>query len=265
MVMHSNAHQRTASATYLANAAILVTGLGGKVLFDPFFHTSFGTYQLVPDEIKQPLMQGEAPYNNITAIVVSHAHADHFAAAEVLSYLQAFPEPRLIAPKQAVDKVLALLKNQQSAKQVGSQMHSVNLALGDAPISVEVGMMTFEAVRIPHSGWPGRADIQNIVFRVTLGHPLDGASTVMHMGDADADDGHYLPYQQHWQKRESDMAFPPYWFYGYAEGNDILNVIINARQSGGVHVPVAVPKSVKNSVHDYFYRPGEQRNIAHQH
>jgi L-ascorbate metabolism protein UlaG (beta-lactamase superfamily) len=265
MVTQGKAHQHSASATYLANAAILVTGPGGKVLFDPFFHTSFGTYQLVPEDIKQALMQGVAPYNNINAIVVSHAHADHFAADYVLSYLQAFPETKLIAPKQAVDKVLALIKGKQGAKQIESQMHSVDMVLGDAPVSVEVGMMTFEAVRIPHSGWPGRADIQNIVFRVTLGNSAAGASTVMHMGDADANDDHYLPHKQHWQKRQSDMAFPPYWFYGAAEGNDILNEIINTRQSVGIHVPVAVPNSLNNSTHDYFSKPGEQRDIAHKH
>jgi L-ascorbate metabolism protein UlaG (beta-lactamase superfamily) len=265
MAMHSKAHQRAASAMYLGNEAILVSGVGGKVLFDPFFHKNFGVYQLVPDEIKRAIIQGEVPYDNINAIVVSHAHGDHFAAEDVLSYLLAFPRTKLIGPKQAVDQVLALLKAHHNAKQIGSQMHSIDLVLGDAPVSVEAAMMTFEAVRIPHSGWPGRADIQNIVFRVTLGNGADGASTVMHMGDADADDGHYLPYKQHWQERETDMAFPPYWFYASAEGNDILQEIINARQSVGVHVPVVVPRNLKNSAHDYFSRPGEQRNIGHQH
>ena len=265
MAIHSEAHQRAASATYLGNEAILVTGLGGKVLFDPFFHTNFGIYQLVPDGIKQALIHGKAPYDNINAIVISHAHADHFAAQDVLSYLQTFAKTKLIAPKQAVDKVLALITDRKSAKQIGSQMHSIDLALGDAPLSVEVGMMTFEAVRIPHSGWPGRAEIENIVFRVTLANGSNGASTVMHMGDADGNVQHYLPYKQHWQTRQTDMVFPPYWFYDSAQGNDILQEIINARQSAGVHVPVAAPSRLKNSAHDYFSRPGEQRKITHQH
>jgi hypothetical protein len=56
-------------------------------------------------------------------------------------------------------------------------------------------------VRIPHAGWPGRADIENLVFRVTLKSQSESV-TVMHMGDAD--DNHYLPYKSHWQKRISD-------------------------------------------------------------
>jgi L-ascorbate metabolism protein UlaG (beta-lactamase superfamily) len=265
IAMQGRAHQDAASVTYLGNEAILVTGQAGKVLFDPFFHTNFGIYQLVPDEIKLAVMQGTAPYDDINAIVISHAHGDHFAAEEVLSYLQTFPQTKLIAPKQAVDKVLALLKGEQGAKQIEGQMHSVDLVLGDEPVMVQTAMMSFEAVRIPHSGWPGRAEIQNMVFRVTLGKSAEGALTVMHMGDADADDGHYLPHKQHWQKRLTDMAFPPYWFYASAEGNDILNEIINAKQSVGLHVPLVVPNSLKHSAHDYFSKPGELRDIKHQH
>ena len=49
---------------------------------------------------------------------------------------------------------------------------------------IEFGPLLVEAVRIPHSGWPDhRADVENIVFRVTL----DKETTVMHFGDADVD------------------------------------------------------------------------------
>ena len=262
---YSNAHQRSATATYLGNEAILVTSDGGKVLFDPFFHSSFGVYQLVPEDIRLAIMRGTQPYNNIDVIVISHAHGDHFSPGDVLSYLQAFPLTKLVAPKQAVEQILENIKGHESEKQLQSQMISVALVLGDKAISVEVGSITFEAVRIPHSGWPGRADIENIVFRVTLNDGSDGASTVMHMGDADANDEHYLPHKQHWLKRITDTAFPPYWFYGSAEGNDILNEIINAKHSIGLHVPVIVPNSLKKSGKDYFSKPGEQRKITHQH
>ena len=68
-----------------------------------------------------------------------------------------------------------------------------------------------DAVRIPHAGWPSRADIENLVFRVPLKN--QGTSvTVMHLGDADPDADHYLQYKDHWQQRVSDTALPPYWF-----------------------------------------------------
>jgi ribonuclease BN (tRNA processing enzyme) len=251
------AHEQVHTATYLGNEAVLVTGTKSKVLFDPFFHRNFGQYQLVPKHIKSAIMQGKTPYDDIDAIVISHAHGDHFAAEEVLSYLQAFPDTKLVAPQQAVD-ALSELDNSQA---IMPQVLSVKLALGDKPIQILVGEITVEAVRIPHAGWPGRADVENLIFRVAL----DDNLTVMHMGDADANDDHFLPYKTFWQERESDTAFPPYWFFSSAEGNDILDIIINAREHIGVHVPIVVPTSLKKGSKDYFSKPGEKRNVSHQH
>ena len=251
------AHESFQTATYLGNEAVLVTGTKSKVLFDPFFHNNFGQYQLVPEDIRSAIMQGNAPYDDIDVIVISHAHGDHFAADDVLAYLLAFPNTKLVAPQQAVD-ALTELKNSQA---IMPQVLSVKLALGDKPTQILVGDITIQAVRIPHAGWPGRANVENLVFRVALDDDL----TVMHMGDADANDNHFLPYKTFWQERISDTAFPPYWFFSSAEGNDILEIIINAREHIGVHVPMLVPKSLKKGTKDYFSKPGEKRKISHQH
>jgi hypothetical protein len=112
-------------------------------------------------------------------------------------------------------------------------------------------------VRIPHAGWPARAEVENLVFRVTL---PDGA-TVMHMGDADANDDHFLPQQMHWQQKVTNTAFPPYWFFYSAEGRDILEQIINAKQHIGVHVPVKVPKQLSTSGKMFYSAPGQVTDL----
>lgn len=257
---HSVALAHQASVTYVANEGVLITKGDKKVLFDPFFHQAFGTYQLVPEDIKQAIFSGSSPFDNLTAIIISHAHGDHFAADDVLKYLQQYPNTQLIAPEQAVTELIALA----GAKQIFAQVTSVKLAFNQTPKTMEVAGLVIEAVRIPHAGWPGRADIENLVFRVTLKNQSESV-TVMHMGDADPDDVHYLPYKDHWQKRETDTALPPYWFYFSAEGRDILTEILNVKKSVGIHVPIDVPNQLKSSSHDYFSRPGEMRKIDKSH
>lgn len=274
------------SATYLANESVLVSNGHSKVLFDPFFHNNYGQYQLVPAETLKQVFAGQAPFDNIDAIVISHAHGDHFAADEVLRYLSLYPSTKLIAPQQAINELTAL----DGAEKISSQLYPVKLAFNQAPQQIALGELIFEGVRIPHAGWPGRADIENIVFRVTLPNIEEPNSknlndkarsetrsasetnnsqkesiTVMHMGDADANDDHYLPFKAHWQSRETDMAFPPYWFFYQLEGNYILEELINAKQHVGVHVPMKVPKRLQESGKDYFSEPGEQRSVAHKH
>jgi len=252
------AHQ--ASVTYVANEAVLITNGDKKVLFDPFFHQAFGTYQLVPEDTKQAIFNGTPPFDNLTAIIISHAHGDHFAADDVLQYLQRYPNTQLIAPQQAITELSTLA----GAKQVLPQVSSVKLAFNQTPKTLEVAGLVIDAVRIPHAGWPGRADIENLVFRVTLKNQ-DTSVTVMHMGDADPDDNHYLQYKDHWQKRVTDTALPPYWFYFSAEGRDILSDILNIKKSIGIHVPIKIPSQLQSSGEDYFSKPGEMRKIVDSH
>ena len=255
-----SAHQP--SVNYVANEAVLITNGDKKVLFDPFFHQAFGTYQLVPKETKQAIFSGTPPFDNLTAIIISHAHGDHFAADDVLKYLLKYPNTRLIAPQQAVAELVALV----DTKSVLSQVTGVKLVFNQAPQILEVAGLFIDAVRIPHAGWPGRAGIENLVFRVTLINQ-DTSVTVMHMGDADPNDDHYLLYKEHWEKRISDIALPPYWFYSSAEGRDILTDILNVKRVIGIHVPVNIPSQLKSSGQDYFSKPGEIRvvNNSHRH
>ena len=254
------AHQ--ASVSYVANEAVLITNGDKKVLFDPFFHKAFGIYQLVPEETQQAIFSGTPPFDNLTAIIISHAHGDHFAAEDVLKYLLKYPNTQLIAPQQAVTELSALV----GGSQIQSQVTSVKLAFNQTPKTLEVAGLVIDAVRIPHAGWPGRANVENLVFRVTLKNQSSSV-TVMHLGDADPNEDHYLPYKDHWQKRISDTALPPYWFYSSAEGRDILTDILNVKKSIGIHVPIEIPSQLKSSGEDYFSKPGEMRNVgkSHQH
>lgn len=256
--LQTQAHD--ASATYVANEAVLVINGDKKVLFDPFFHKAFGIYQLVPQSTKQAIFAGKTPFDNITAIVISHAHADHFAADDVLRYLKDYPNTKLVGPSQAINELRAL----KGAQLVEDQLKGIHLGFNDAPKSVEVAGLLIEAVRIPHAGWPNRADIENMVFRVTLQDPKLPL-TVMHMGDADPDYDHYLPYKEHWQARKTHTNFPPYWFYYSLEGKDIIDSLLNTQHSIGVHVPVKVPKELIDTGEDFFSKPGESRILKHEH
>ena len=256
-VSHDN---HTSSATYLGNAAILVQDESTKLLFDPFFHKDFSIYQLVPEDIRQAIFQGASPYNNINFVFISHAHDDHFSAIDLLNYLKRHSKVQLVAPKQAIDQLMALSEFSDNDKSLMPRLHAVPLGYGDMAWSKTINNTHVSAVRIPHAGWPSRAEVENLVFRVTL---IDG-STVMHMGDADPDDEHYLPYKLHWQKQITDTAFPPYWFFFSAEGRDILDDIINAKQHIGVHVPVEVPKRLIGSNKLFFSKPGQVAEI-HKH
>jgi L-ascorbate metabolism protein UlaG (beta-lactamase superfamily) len=255
------AHEKEATATYLANEGVMISAGDVKVLFDPFFHNDYGIYQLVPEKIMNSIMSNTAPYNNINAIFVSHAHGDHFAEEDMLAYMLTHTKVELVAPTQAIVELQKL----DGYKQIEKRITRIELAYKQKPISFTVKGIKVDAVRIPHAGWPGRADISNIVYRVTLPALVEHeALTFIHMGDADPNDSHFRPLAEFWNAQKTTVAFPPYWFFLSATGNYILDYRINADTSIGVHVPKNVPVPLMMSKKPYFSEPGEVINIENK-
>lgn len=239
--------------TYLGNEGIMVSDGHMTILFDPLYPNGFGVYQMVPSEVRSALMAGDAPYDQVDAIFISHMHPDHFSVDEIITYLEQHAHVRLYAPTQAVD----WMREETENVAIFERVIGVPLERLEAPMSFQEGDMTIDVVRIPHAGWPGRADVSNLVWRVTL---ADGV-TVMHMGDADPNDSHYEPHAGHWQKTRTHTAYPPYWFFLSEAGQLILDERLNTQNATGVHVPTELPADLFVSGADFFHTPGETRTL----
>jgi len=241
-------------ARFIANEAVMVQQGETKILFDPMPLTGFGTYPDVPQKDIDAMMAGKAPYDGVDAVFISHAHRDHFSAEAMNAYMAKQTGVRLIAPLQAIAMMMADPGWDDSFKK---RTAPIKLEFGDAPASFYTDDLDISAVRIPHSGWPGRANIENIVYRITL----NDAITVAHMGDADIDPAHYKPYaKKHWALKAIDLAMPPYWIYLDPDGREVLE-IMNVSESVGIHVPIKVPADLKASGGDFFHINGETRAI----
>lgn len=253
-----------ASATYLGNAALLVTNKDHKILFDPFFHQDFGIYRLVPKDVHQKIMAGEAPYDNIDAVFISHAHDDHFDVGDVVSYMQRHNNTQLVVPEQALVK----LQEHGLSGDMLNRVHAVSSSNKSYPQNLSLDGISINAIPIPHAGYPYRfKDVENILFHVTLGEDKKGmkAATVIHLGDAGDKDEHFLPYKAFWEEQSTDISFPPYWFLMSAEGRDILNDIIKSKRHIGIHVPKEIPSYLEHSGEEYFSKPGKVIVLKHTH
>lgn len=249
------------TAHYMANEGLMVVHEDTKILFDPIFRNTYGSYILLPPEMEAALYAGEAPFDGVDAVFISHYHGDHFSPEDMLTLMQAQTGISLYAPQQAVSAMRQVASAGQSS--VFERVNSVSLAYQDAPVTLAMPGLEIEAVRIPHSGWPtGRVDVENIAWRVTL----DDKTTVLHMGDADPNDVHFARDEDYWARNSPHMAFPPYWFFSSTSGREILANRIKPLRSVGVHVPAAIPadpiqRPAELRNFDLFITPGETRTI----
>ena len=251
-----HSHHANSSAEFIAHAAVMVESGPTKILFDPIFDKDYGSFQLVAEETQALMMAGQAPFDGVDAVFVSHAHGDHFAAGLTIDYLIANPEVKLFVPEQAL-KQLEVDTRWNAALKARTQSDQIALnASLEGAFDLGGEQVDVTRLRLPHAGGARQAKIENLVYRVSL----SSDATVMHLGDADPDKNGLRAQSLLFNKRESDMAFVPFWFIG-AASEPSVNSLLNAEHVIGVHVPKKVPVSLVNSGADYFSVPGERREI----
>ena len=256
-----NVHAHEAGhARYLGNEGVLVAHGETKVLFDAFYADSYGQYVLVSEATKSAMLAGEPPFDSVDAIFVSHVHGDHFTAQPALEYLRANEAVVLYGSSQIRDALAAVTGEDDPALE---RVRVVSVARGEPATRIEIGDLAIAAVNIPHAGWPERAEIINLAFRVSL----DDAVTVMHLGDADPAPVHFEPHEAYFAERTLHAVFPPYWFYGTESGRAILSDQLGAEASIGIHVPSQAigngPAWRQRFDGDLFTDPGETRELIH--
>jgi len=252
-------HPAAGSAQYIANEGVMVESGEVKILFDPIFDNGFGAFKLVEPETKTRLMTGQAPFDNVDAVFVSHAHGDHFAAGEMISFLIAQPNVQLFAPPQALDQMQEHESwDEALLPRVSAKALELN-ASEDRVLELDGTPIAMTRLRVPHIGGQMHAKVENIIYRLVLGRQ----ATVMHLGDADVALVGDETQSDVFSAVRSQMAFAPLWFVGKAT-DEQTRAYLNADHMVGIHVPIKVPEDLASSGADYFSVPGETRALGQQ-
>jgi len=254
---HHHAHE--GKAEFLAHSAIMVESGSTKILFDPIFDNDYGRFQLVAQDTQALLMTGQAPFDGVDAVFVSHAHSDHFSAGMMIEYLTANPDVKLIAPEQALTHMQKDEHwDEAIMPRIFAEFTEMNTSSNEAVI-LDGASVAYTRLRLPHAGGARQAKVENIVYRVSL----SPEATVMHLGDTDLDETGFRAQSPVFKERGSDMAFVPYWFFGAVNGSS-GEALLNAKHVVGVHVPKDVPDDLASSGADYFSVAGETRDLKRQ-
>ncbi len=251
-------------ATSILNAGVMTEhgqadGDSAKFLFDPLYDNHFGSLaELTPDLIDS-IIAGTAPYDEVDAVFVSHAHGDHFSVSQLTAMLAAQPQLTLVLPQPGLDQ---LREGEDWDAAFEQRVRGIALENGEASEPFEIGGATIDAFRSPHSGWPDRhANVHNITFRVSVPGKAGSVSRVMHLGDADPASEHYEALKDLLEAKRTGLAIVPFWFTGRDDVDKIIDETLNSESMVAVHVPVNVPKALEEGEWTYFSQAGQVLEI----
>jgi len=163
---------RELELTYVANMGVLVSSGGTKVLIDALYDKPNPDYRAPAPGTLEKIMKGEAPFDGVDLVLVTHDHPDHLDAGLAVRYLEAFPEAALLAPADAVE---ALRRAAPDWARIGPRVTAVGLKVGEKR-SLNVKGVAVTACRTLHSG------DQDVPMNLMYLIELDGRR-VWHEGD----------------------------------------------------------------------------------
>jgi L-ascorbate metabolism protein UlaG (beta-lactamase superfamily) len=159
--------------TFVANMGVLVGSGDLKVLVDGLFDipNPLHTRNPAPGTLDR-IMKGEPPFDGIDLVLVTHKDRDHFSAALAVRYLEAHPEPSLVAPSDAVEAMRRIASDWPA---IAPRVISLDLEIRES-VNKEVGGILITVIRTTHgtTPWP-----MNHMYLIGL-----NGWRVFHEGDA---------------------------------------------------------------------------------
>ena len=208
--------------TYVANAGVLFESDGQKFLFDAPIREGITPYATPTAEQRRALEAATAPFDNVTAILITHWHEDHLSPEAVAAHLRNSPSTRLVSSQEVVDRVRKVAGPAVPAAQFSAVTPEPGTSERAAGSGVPVHVL-----RIRHNP-TRRLPEQHVGFVV------EGCRTVLHTGDADraADNFSLLR-----SLPPIDTALLPFWYVMSDTNRRFVASSIAPRRVLGVHLP----------------------------
>ncbi|MEG1473384.1 MAG: MBL fold metallo-hydrolase [Christensenella sp.] len=81
-----------------ANAGVLISYHGKKILVDALHNRYTEVFSAVPDDLLFSIAHGEGDFENIDLIVYTHDHPDHYSSEWTREFLKNHPRTKMLSP-----------------------------------------------------------------------------------------------------------------------------------------------------------------------
>ena len=163
------------SVTYIANCGYLVEIDGQKIIMDGLFKLGHNRYPTPDISTQKLLVSNQHPFDNISLILVSHTHEDHFDNEMVMNCMLNNKSATLLCPQQVIDR---LSENRTIFNKIKTRIVECTPDTFTSQL-IHIGDIEIHACRLAHPGERYK-DTQNIAFLVSLSN-----KSVFHTADID--------------------------------------------------------------------------------
>lgn len=206
---------------YLSNAGVLICLDGRKILIDALCNTDSVFKNPLPSTVAQ-IVNGEPPFDNIDAMLISHHHEDHFDAESVGRFMLNNKKTFLVSSA----KVISLIRSRIPG---GSRENLLELQLPrHSSKRLDLHGINILAVSLNHDGKMFN-HVENYAFLI------EGSRKIMHTGDAGATRENYAGLNL--ADQGIDLLLAPFPYIGLITARQVLKEYIRPRKTALLHLP----------------------------
>ena len=157
---------------HIANAGFFIENQGEGILIDTVIDQGLKGYVKPTKPLLAKIEKGQAPFDNIKLVLITHFHADHFDPASTLRHLRANLETQYVMPPQAYEAIKELGITNEEANRVHIPLPGMN----GISQTIAITNIKTDIYRISHGA---NRPIENLGYKVTLAN----GTTLFHPGD----------------------------------------------------------------------------------
>ena len=157
---------------HAANMGVLISLGDLKIMIDGLFTSTHPDFRNPTPETLKSMINGEAPFDGVDLVLVTHKDQDHFNAAMMVHYMETHSGPILVAPSDAVEE---MRKAASDCSAISSRVIPIDLKIRKS-VKKEVAHIPLTIIRTTPgtSTWP-----MNLMSLIDL-----NGWCVFHEGDA---------------------------------------------------------------------------------
>jgi len=212
--------------TYIANSGFMLSSGTTRVLIDALYFDG-DIWESPSKKIQKAIISGDPPFKNVTHMLASHYHADHFDAALTSRFLVNNPGTMLITTVQT-DSLLQKVYRQDPELKRPKQTKIIQTPMFGTE-TYESGDLKVKCLMQRHMG-KDDFKVLNMGFLVGL-----GGKKILHIGDAGWTEENFAGFNL--PAENIDIAFIHYWFLLDCEGRQIIENYIKPKKIVVTHIP----------------------------
>lgn len=204
--------------TSVANAGLMIEGNGKKILLDAVYSRAPKGFSPIPADKFVRLTAGEAPYDAVTHVLVSHYHWDHYATDAMKRFLEHNSPVLWMIDTYGMPQKLPQSADVRLIPPEKDKMFTLDLGNGDKA----------EAFVIAHSGREFR-EVAVVCFSVHI-----GGKSILVLSDANFDPAYI---SRMTGAREYDVVFSNPLFLDIPGGRETLFHTLRTKEIVIYHLP----------------------------